>query len=607
MTVEGAVLRPGTEAAPFDERVEPGAGRGALAGYGLALAAAVALGLAVRAALVLSRDFPLNDGGLFYAMVEDLRRAGFRLPATTSYNGGAIPYGYSPLGFYLVAGLAELTGASVLSLLRYVPLAATCLTLPAFVLLARELVRDRVAVIAATLGFAVLPRSFTWLLMGGGLTRSLGFLFAILALHQLYLFYRRGRPGHAAAGGALAGLTALSHLGTAPFVAFSAALFWLACDRSRRGFLGSLAAAGLALALAAPWLLTVLRRFGAEPFLASGATGSSVFSGYESRHAVFWSLSRFGMWTGGEQLFPVVATLALLGGLVVLRERSPLLPAWWIVILLLDQRAGATYATLPVAMLAGIGAAAVLLPLLRAGRPAAPRAFAAAVLGFLVAYTVMAALLRDPDFVGVPVLDALGPADRAAMQWVASNTPPESRFLVMPSSFWEGDRAAEWFPALARRRSVATVQGTEWLRRPLDFDQRRKLSSDARACGSEGVACLDRWEAKWRVSYDYLYVPRAPLRPCCLRLLDQLAGDPRFRLVYDGPGAAVFQRVEPPGSAGVRRISAARLRGRSGSCSFRAWPKPSGTSSSAAPLPARWSRRWSPAAPSTTWCSRPRR
>src|SRR5581483_4890000 len=145
--------------------------------------------------------------------------------------------------------------------------------------------------------------------------RSLGFLFAILALHQLYLFYRGGRAGHAAAGGVFAGLTALSHLGTAPFVAFSAALFWLACDRSRRGLLGSLAAAGLALLLAAPWLVTVLHRFGPEPFLASGATGSSVFSGYESRHAVFWALSRLGVWTGGEQLFPVVAPLAIRGGL----------------------------------------------------------------------------------------------------------------------------------------------------------------------------------------------------------------------------------------------------------------------------------------------------
>lgn len=547
MTVEGAVLRPGADAAARSERVEAAAGRRALAAYGLALAAAVALGVAVRAALVLSRDFPLNDGGLFYAMVEDLRRAHFRLPVTTSYNGGAIPYGYSPFGFYLVAALAELTGAGVLDLLRYVPLAATCLTLPAFVLLARELVRDRVAVVAGTLGFAVLPRSFTWLLMGGGLTRSLGFLFAILALHQLYLFYRGGRTGHAAAGGVFAGLTALSHLGTAPFVAFSAALFWLACDRSRRGLLGSLAAAGLALLLAAPWLVTVLHRFGPEPFLASGATGSSVFSGYESRHAVFWGLSRLGMWTGGEQLFPVVATLAILGGLVALRERSPLLPAWWVLILLLDERAGATYATLPVAMLGGVGVSAVLLPLLRAGRPA-PRGFPAAVLGFLLAYTVMGALLRDPDFVGAPVLDALGPGDRAAMQWVASHTPPGSRFLVMPSSFWEGDRAAEWFPALARRRSVATVQGTEWLRRPLTFDQRRKLYYDARACGSEGVSCLDRWEAKWRVGYDYVYVPRQALRPCCLRLLDQLAADPRFRLVYDGPGAAVFRRVESAGA-----------------------------------------------------------
>jgi hypothetical protein len=43
--------------------------------YLYALLAAVALGVAVRAYLVLSEPFPLNDGGLFYVMIEDLRHS----------------------------------------------------------------------------------------------------------------------------------------------------------------------------------------------------------------------------------------------------------------------------------------------------------------------------------------------------------------------------------------------------------------------------------------------------------------------------------------------------------------------------------------------------
>ena len=34
----------------------------------------------------------------------------------------------------------------------------------------------------ATLAFALIPRSYEWLIMGGGITRAPGMLFALLAL-----------------------------------------------------------------------------------------------------------------------------------------------------------------------------------------------------------------------------------------------------------------------------------------------------------------------------------------------------------------------------------------------------------------------------------------
>ena len=49
----------------------------------LGLAAAIALGIAVRASHVLSARFPLNDGALFYAMTRDIQRASYHLPAFT--------------------------------------------------------------------------------------------------------------------------------------------------------------------------------------------------------------------------------------------------------------------------------------------------------------------------------------------------------------------------------------------------------------------------------------------------------------------------------------------------------------------------------------------
>ena len=51
----------------------------------IACVAAIALGCAIRARPVLLTDFPLNDGGLFFQMTQELQRAHYRLPAFTSY------------------------------------------------------------------------------------------------------------------------------------------------------------------------------------------------------------------------------------------------------------------------------------------------------------------------------------------------------------------------------------------------------------------------------------------------------------------------------------------------------------------------------------------
>ena len=100
--------------------------------YRLALALAIGLGIAVRAYHVLSQDFPLNDGGLFFAMVRDLQAAHYHLPAFTSYNGAGIPYAYSPLGFYLAGLLDDWTPLTLTAVFRWLPLLTTALIVVAF-------------------------------------------------------------------------------------------------------------------------------------------------------------------------------------------------------------------------------------------------------------------------------------------------------------------------------------------------------------------------------------------------------------------------------------------------------------------------------------------
>jgi hypothetical protein len=522
--------------------------------FSIACTLAIALGCVVRARPVLLADFPLNDGGLFYVMTDELQRAHFRLPDFTSYNAAHIPFAYPPFGFYIAGMLVEIPSWTLIRIVQFLPLATTCATLVAFLLLARAMLSDRVAVVAALTAFALAPRSFIWLVMGGGLTRAFGFLFTILALHQAYLLFSRKQLRFAVGAGVLTGLTAVSHLGTAPFLALSLVIFFIAYGRHRQGLIGMAMIGAIAIVVSAPWWVSVARVHGFAPFLAAGGTGGSVLSSGSVQRGAVGRLARLGALATAEPLFPVIGTLAILGGLVSLRGRRFTLPTWWVVTLALDARAGATYATLPLSLLAGIGVVEVLRPVLFV-RAQSWRAniFAAAIAGFFVVYCTLAAMIRDADMgAEAATLTSLSRDERDAMRWVAANTPSASRFFVVPDVGWPNDKVAEWFPVLAERQSVATVQGREWLPNG-DFARYVDLSGAARSCGGRTTDCLDRWAAESGVPFSHVFIAHAPGGACCRQLHESLRADQRYALVFDGPGGEVFERRDGAGTRDVSR------------------------------------------------------
>jgi hypothetical protein len=524
------------------------------------LAAAIALGLLVRLVPVLTHDFPLNDGALFYQMALEVKRAGFALPSVTGYNFDGIPFAYAPFGFYLAAFLGR-TPEGILAAVRWIPPVVGCLMLPAFVLLARAILRKESLVIAATLAFALVPRSFLWIIMGGGLTRSLGMLFTILALWQAHALFTRRTWWRVLATAALTSLVVLSHLGTAPFLVASMGLFWLAFGRDRHGLLAAIAVGVLTLLFTAPWWATVVGEHGLAPFRAAQATGGSFLSGPAARWQVRIVLARLGLGTTGEPLFPIVLALGYLGALGEVTHRRFLLPAWWALVLFADIRAPGTYGSIPIAMLAGVAVTDVLIPMLlqwRAVQPRThertpfswltPRRWTTAVVGALVGYATFAVMIRT---VSVPselhMLTSLNAEDRAAMRWVATSTPRDSRVLVITGADWAADRVAEWFPVLAARKSVATVQGSEWLPGH-EYDRRYAASEVLSKCAARDVGCVEQWAAANGKSFTHLYVAKTvgqgglPGRDCCTGVLSTARNDPRYIRVYDGPGAEVFVR-----------------------------------------------------------------
>ena len=554
-------LRDSVRSAVLPQKWDLTVGRDALFTLGLTLA--VTVGIIVRAFYILPSDFPLNDGGLFYRMVVDLKQAGYHLPDFTSYNAAGIPYAYPPLSFYIAAALSE-APIPLMDLLRYIPFVVSSATIVAFYLLARGFLSSRLAQITAVCAFALVPRSFTWSLMGGGLTRSFGLLFALLALHQMHRLYTTGRSSYFVGATLFCAGTVLSHLGTAPFLAFSILLLLVFHARTLHAVWTTLAVAAGTLLLTAPWWATVLATHGMAPFLAASASGGSIFGDSEVRRGVLGLLAHLGVgsWYGsstGETLFPIVGTLALFGAIFSLVRMELFLPVWWLAILVLEPRAGSTYASIPVAMLAGMAMRDVVLPIVEGHRDGGARRPllrdlrrpAILVLALILSYATISALLKNFALGSdLQHLAALSAEERAAMAAAAARTAPSSRFLVIPETqwiAWEVDKTSEWFPVLTERVSVATVQGSEWLP-DREFIRRRNLWKELRACAAGIVTCIEDWSRHARMAYTHIYIPQPTLpgkdayKLCCNLLIDSLKSDPRYTLIFDGPGALIFAR-----------------------------------------------------------------
>jgi hypothetical protein len=538
--------------------VRPNAEQHHSRGVLMAATAAIMLGILVRCIPVLTHDFPLNDGGMFYRMVEELQRSHYVLPKYTSYNQAHIPFAYSPFGFYAAGLLADLTSISLINVFRFLPLFVSILTVIAFFVLARSVLSTRAspsAVIAAVLGFALIPRTFVWMISGGGITRAFGFLFAIFALHQAYHLYTRQDYRYAVSTAILCALSVLSHIGTARFVAISIALLWMAFGRHRRGVVGSLVVASGTILLTAPWWGTVMAYHGVAPFVAANQTSGSLLNDIETVKEIVGHLARFGTALTSEPFFPLIGVLAFFGGLASLTPTRLFLPVWLVLLICLDLRGAATFSAVPSAMLVGICVSDILLPLLnRAWAEWKPtplhkrmtsgldvtNVVAIAVLGVFLLYTVSGTLTRKFGW-EVRYLVSLSPEERSAMQWVRHHTPEDGQFLVYAYDDYGhfADRTAEWFPVLAERRSIITIQGYEWLP---NFADKIAQYKQANTCKTSTTACLDTWSQKWNAHFTHVFIALGPSTPCCEPLLASLKADPRYELAYETSAAVVFTR-----------------------------------------------------------------
>ena len=453
------------------------------------LGLALLLGGTLHAYPLFKLPFAINDGGLFWAMTRAIAEANFALPARVSYPTASpdIPFCYPPLGFYVAAIFFKL-GVPMEAIFRWLPWAWSMGTIWAFWRLARACWRledgGDWAAGAATLLWVLLPWSLLWDTMGGGVTRAPGLFFALLATESALGLWRDGQSKKWWPLLFFLALALATHLERARFGTMAVCLVWLFYGRNARGAVQLGGALAGAVLLCAPWWGLCLARFGVEPFLAAAQSGGS---GQDSWLQNVWPAVISAL--GGEPIFPLLHLCGGAGLLWCLWRRQWFVPAWFLLILLVDVRSGRAFVVIPLALSAGI---------LLCQAPRTRVLFAGALTLWLC---VLCAMVQH-------TMSGLSVGDLAAMEWVKHNTPKSARFLIVPHQYWATDAPGEWFPALTARTAVMTVQGAEWL--PQDEFRRRYELHKAVQSGRDWHAVAEL-AAHENLKFDWVWCPdKAP-------------------------------------------------------------------------------------------------
>lgn len=506
------------------------------------------LGIIIRIPYFFLYNFALNDGALFVAMSEAIRENNYILPPTVLYNRAEIPFAYPPLSFYFVASLTELFNLTTLDVIRYMPLFFNILCICAFILVAFHLIKNKFIFLYTSLFFPLIPRSYEWLIMGGGVTRSVGFFFTLLAIYQANRLLIKKNIQTFVYCSLFLSMALLSHLEWGITSLITVALLILYKQSNKREFILIIALGATVLITTSPWWMTVVIKHGLTPFMAASKTSEWQPTTITNVVSV---LKIFDDELGGIPL----SALAIIGWLVSIFRRDWFLPVWLVAIFLTTPRHGATPAAMPLAILAAIGLEQFLIPILLWAtkntfntvrntqlklktNDISMRLLTARVVAGVVTVILILIMTKIHYSQHTPLV-ALTGSERSGMAWIKEHTPSEAKFVVLTDSVsWQDDRVAEWFPVLADRKSLTTAQGLEWMPGNVfrsKVESILELKSNQAASGG-GLA---KYITSHYASFEYIAVFIPHIEPTYGEFLET----GHYRVVYDQDSVLVFERT----------------------------------------------------------------
>ncbi len=491
--------------------------------------------------------FPVNDGGMFHVMIKDLLANHYVPPFYTTYNNLNIPFAYPPLAFYISAGISSLFNIPPIEIVRWLPGIVNTLCIVAFYFLAKEFLGNKLTSAAATFVYAMIPHMSEWLSMGGGLTRSFGMLFMMLTIlyaHRLFTNNSRQNLGGTIFFGSL---TVLSHPESIIYAIGICIYIWLIRSRTLKGFLqGVLVAVGVLL-LTAPWYGLIIKRYGIETLVTAAQTGS---------HSLWSPLILLNMdGITAEPYLDLLGTVCILGIVTLVIRKQYIIPSMLILIYLIEPRSAHIIGIIPLAMAGGFFIAEIILPAISKTKNDSENTIEKnSIRNAIIMFAIIAPyILINSAYQGFLISqNHINETEKNSMQWVKENTPEKSQFLVLTGDADAMcDLVSEWFPALAQRTSVTTLQGREWLLGS-KFDEFTNKRTNIQQCINEDLSCIDQQIKYFTTDLDYIYVSNKPTTSKCIPVdalsrktrdvVTSLKTSSKYVLAYNAEDIFVFKR-----------------------------------------------------------------
>lgn len=482
----------------------------------LILFASIIFGAIFRFLPTILADFPINDGGMFASMLQDLQSNYFSPPMYTTYNNINIPFAYPPLGFYIGALLKSIFKISEIEILRWLPALFNTLCIPVFYLLAKEIIGEKLKSSVATLIFALIPHLNTWLSAGGGLTRSLGTLFLILTLVFSWKLFAKNESKSIWGVIIFGSLVILSHTESTIFAIFLPMLIWVMKSRTVKTAIQAGWIALSVILIAGPWYGFVIYKHGFEPLLSALQTGSQgIWS--------FLRLINVDIITQ-ESYLDILGVTGILGIIFLLTKKDYSIPMLLIFMYFIQPRSAHTVGNIPLAMSAGIFIVDVLLPALH-GTSSIPNRGVKIFLVILTPYIFINSIYHSYTL----SQHYVSASEQNTMLWITENTAIDSNFLVITNETDPMcDSVSEWFPYLTARTNLTTLQGREWLS-DKNFNEFIGQRAILQACNN--LDCLDK-SILYFGKPDYIYISLNAQTNLC-QISDALNKSPKILMILE--------------------------------------------------------------------------